>query len=104
MLQLAAIKLNCTDVVLSKEPDATAMQRSLYCGYWQSACVGIGRTNAYAAGIDWHDTSKTRFSPHLYYNDTYGDNDGSTVYQRSSELLNTAVNSWLRYILGELST
>lgn len=74
------------------------MQRTLYCGYWQAACNGTADTNAYAAAYDWRDTSHTKFVPNIYYNDTYGDSD---EYQRSPQVLNMAINSWLKSVLGK---
>jgi hypothetical protein len=58
----------------------------------------------YAAAFDWRDTSATAFKPDLYYNDTYGlpRNEAPTVYQRVPQVLNMAVNSWLKNVLGEL--
>lgn len=103
-MQLAGIKLNCTNVVISKEPEATTLQRTLYCGYWQAACNGTQKTNAYAAAFDWRGTDSTNFVPNLYYNDTYGIGEGSTVYQRSPQILNMAVNSWLKSVIGERSS
>lgn len=78
------------------------MQRTLYCGYWQAACGGAAvATNAYAAAYDWRDTNGTNFAPNLYFNDTYGSSEASTVYQRSPQVLNMAINSWLKSVLGE---
>jgi hypothetical protein len=57
----------------------------------------------YAAAFDWRDTSGSSFKPDLYYNDTYGlpRNEAPTVYQRVPAVLNMAVNSWLKNVLGE---
>jgi hypothetical protein len=57
----------------------------------------------YAAAFDWKDSSATAFKPDLYYNDTFGlpRNEAPTVYQRVPQVLNMAVNSWLRNVLGE---
>jgi hypothetical protein len=42
---VASLTFNCTDVVMSAEPNADALQRSLYCGYHQARCNGSGETN-----------------------------------------------------------
>jgi hypothetical protein len=66
-----------------------------------SACGAHDRR--YAAAFDWRDTSRSSFKPDLYYNDTYGlpQGEAPTVYQRVPQVLNMAVNSWLRNTLGE---
>jgi hypothetical protein len=43
--QVLALRMNCTDVVMVREPDAAALQRSLYCGYYQARCNGSTATN-----------------------------------------------------------
>jgi hypothetical protein len=69
-----------------KAADAEALQRTLYCGYFQSRCNGTWDTNAYAAAFDWRDTGATKFAPDMLYNDTYavaGDaTTGKVSYQR----------------------
>jgi hypothetical protein len=85
-MQIANIKVNCTDVVMLKAADAEALQRTLYCGYFQARCNGTWNTNAYAAAFDWRDTGSTKFAPDMLYNDTYavaGDaTTGKVAYQR----------------------
>jgi len=95
--------MNCTDVVMVDQPSAKDLQRTLYCGYYQARCNGTTSTNQYAAAFDWKDTNFTRFAPDLYYNDTYGlpKNDAPTIYQRVPQVLNMAVNSWLKQVLGK---
>jgi hypothetical protein len=39
------LRMNCTDVVLSPQVDAAALQRTLYCGYYQARCNGSTTTN-----------------------------------------------------------
>jgi hypothetical protein len=85
-MQITNIKVNCTDVVLAKAANAEGLQRTLYCGYFQSRCNGSSATNAYAAAFDWRDTGGSKFTPDLLYNDTYSASTDSTtghaVYQR----------------------
>ncbi|WIA37022.1 hypothetical protein OEZ86_014006 [Tetradesmus obliquus] len=101
--RVGSIRLNCTDVVLQPQSDAQQLQRSLYCGYYQARCNGSSTTNQYAAGFDWRGSNVSRFAPDLYYNDTWGlpRNEAPTVYQRVPQVLNMAVNSWLKSVLGE---
>lgn len=102
--QVLALRMNCTDVVMVREPDAAALQRALYCGYHQARCDGSSGTQQYAAAFDWRSTRRGAFVPHLYFNDTYGlpRNEAPTVYQRVPQVLNMAVNSWLKNTLGVL--
>lgn len=101
--QVTNLRMNCTDVVMASQQTREELQRTLYCGYYQARCNGTTTTNQYAAAVDWRDTSATRFAPDLYYNDTYGlpRNEAPTVYQRVPQVLNMAVNSWLKTVLGE---
>jgi hypothetical protein len=82
--QVSSIKMNCTDVAMLQQSSAEELQRTLYCGYYQARCNGSSATNQYAAGFDWRGSNVSRFSPDLYYNDTYGlpRNEAPTVYQR----------------------
>eukprot|EP00878_Enallax_costatus_P029362 GHUV01031828.1.p1 GENE.GHUV01031828.1~~GHUV01031828.1.p1 ORF type:complete len:358 (+),score=108.17 GHUV01031828.1:135-1076(+) len=102
MAQVTNLKLNCTDVVTAYQPSKDDLQHTLYCGYYQARCNGTTSTNQYAAAFDWRDSSSTRFAPDLYYNDTYGlpNNEAPTKYQRVPQVLNMAVNSWLKTVLG----
>jgi hypothetical protein len=123
------IRLNCTDVVLSQQPNSLALQTTLFCGYSQARCNGTTATNAYAAAFDWADSSVTnnvgnrnnmsqlvrqgssrgltedrvfRFTPDIYYNDTYGiPGQAPVVYQRIPAVLNMAINSWIKAAFGE---
>jgi hypothetical protein len=116
------IRVNCTDVVLSQQPNALALQTTLYCGYAQARCNGTTAANAYAAAFDWADSIVTdsvinkpqgtsrdlkedgvlRFSPDIYYNDTYGvPGQAPVVYQRIPAVLNMAINSWIKAAFGE---
>jgi hypothetical protein len=45
LLQVLNLKMNCTDVVLSPQVDAAALQRTLYCGYYQARCNGSTATS-----------------------------------------------------------
>ncbi|KAF6264708.1 hypothetical protein COO60DRAFT_1482014 [Scenedesmus sp. NREL 46B-D3] len=101
--RVSAIRMNCTDVVMQRQASAEELQRTLYCGYHQARCNGSSTTNQYAAGFDWRGTNVSRFAPDLYYNDTYGlpRNEAPAVYQRVPQVLNMAVNSWLKSVLGE---
>jgi hypothetical protein len=44
----------------------------------------------------------SRFEPDIYYNDTYGMPSGAspTTYQRVPQVINMAVNAWMRTFLG----
>lgn len=44
LLQVLSLKMNCTDVVLAPQVDAAALQRTLYCGYYQARCNGSTST------------------------------------------------------------
>jgi hypothetical protein len=90
-LQVGGIKLNCTDMVLQQQADATELQRTLYCGYHQARCNGSSTTNQYAAGFDWRGSNVSSFAPDLYYNDTWGlpRNEAPTVYQRVPQVRST---------------
>eukprot|EP00882_Tetradesmus_deserticola_P034712 GHRQ01039937.1.p1 GENE.GHRQ01039937.1~~GHRQ01039937.1.p1 ORF type:complete len:169 (-),score=30.13 GHRQ01039937.1:125-631(-) len=80
------MKVNCTDVVVAKAADAAALQRTLYCGYFQARCSGTPTTNAHAAAFDWRDTGAARFAPDMLYNNTYAASEdatsGNAPYQR----------------------
>ncbi|KAF8065710.1 ABCA3 [Scenedesmus sp. PABB004] len=100
---VSGLRMNCTDVVLTPAPDAAALQRTLYCGYYQARCNGTPGTNQYAAAFDWGASNASVFAPDLYYNDTWGlpRNEAPTVYQRVPAVLSMAVNAWLKRVLGE---
>lgn len=61
-------------------------------------------TCSFAAAFDWGNTSSSTFEPAVYFNDTFGiPDDGSdtgTKYMRQPQLLNMAVNSWLKATVG----
>lgn len=60
---------------------------------------------SYAGAFDLDRTSNTTFAPVVFFNDTFGipDNgeDVGTNYMREPQLLNMAVNGWLKAVLGE---
>lgn len=63
--------------------------------------------NSFAAGFDWAGTRAApapAFAPVIYYNDSYGiPDDGADVgtnYMRTPQLLNMAVNGWMKALLG----
>jgi hypothetical protein len=82
--------------------------RMCACLVLRSAVFCAGRcvvACSFAGAFDWASTNSTTFEPVVYFNDTYAvPDDGADIgakYARTPQLLNMAVNSWLKCFVGE---
>ena len=61
-LSLHLYRVVCTDTVVSQEPDTSAINNLLYCGYKQARCNGTSVTEEYSAAWDFSTSSLTSLS------------------------------------------
>jgi hypothetical protein len=97
--------LECTSQAAAYVANASAINRQLYCGFYQAACNSSApfAMNAYMHAYDFGNTTADQFSLVMWYNDTNQLNatNGPPSVQRLNQGLNMAVNAFLKFSLGD---
>ncbi|EFJ52407.1 hypothetical protein VOLCADRAFT_79211 [Volvox carteri f. nagariensis] len=75
-LNLLNTPVSCLNVIVSDQPSVSAMDRTVYCGFWQAGCNGTSVTNEYPVSYEFYNATSTSVSFGLYYNGTGTDQNG----------------------------